>query len=273
MGRRSGHASRGLGKIRFIVALVMLGFAVLSYFGKSEVNPVTGATQRIAMTPNQEIAIDLKAVPQMAAQYGGIYPSEELQNHFDQIGHKLLRNSQAGQINWNYDFHLLADEETVNVFALPGGQIFITYALYSKLKTEGQLAGVLGHEIAHVVARHSAQRVANQNLTQGLLSAVLMGTGSQGAGQIAQMIGNVVNMKYGRGDELESDQLGIQFMAKSNYDPRSMIGVMKILKAASGGASKAEFFSTHPDPENRVGKIMDSIQRIYPNGVTTGLTA
>ena len=96
------------------------------------------------------------------------------------------------------------------VFRLPGGPIFITEGLLRLLKTEGEVAGVLGHEIGHVIARHSAERLAKAQLTQGLITAVMMGSGDYTATQLAQMVGGMINMKYGREDELESDALGVR---------------------------------------------------------------
>lgn len=187
------------------------------------------------------------------------------------MGQSLVRANPEIPEDWNFDFHLLRDDRTINAFALPGGQCFITYALYSKLQTEGQLAGVLGHEIGHVVARHGAQRMAKGKLTQGLIGAVATASESQGTAQAAAMIGQMINMKYGREDELESDQLGVIFMAKAGYDPTGMVGVMKILAEAGGGEGRSEFFSTHPNPDNRIGRIKEAIDRIFPNGIPTGL--
>src|SRR6185295_1556292 len=103
-----------------------------------------------------------------------------------------------------------------------------------RLETEGQLAGVLGHEIGHVVARHSAAQMAKTQLTQGLTGAAVMATydpdnpASQRSAAIAQMIGNLVNLRFGRQDELEADQLGVKFIAQAGYDPRAMLGVMEV---------------------------------------------
>lgn len=265
-GQRSGM------KMRMIIGLAIAGFAVISYFKSGEYNPATNQTIRVNLSPSQEIKMGLQAAPQMVQQHGGLYPDQQMQDLVDRIGHALVNNSNAKDTNWNYEFHLLADPNTINAFALPGGQIFITYALYSQFETEGQLAGVLGHEIGHVVARHSAQRMAKHGLTKGLIGAVIAASGSHQTGQMAQMVGQMVNMKYGRGDELESDALGIQYMAEAGYDPRSMVGVMEILAQAGGGKAQPEFFSTHPNPENRVQKIEQNIQRLFPNGVPADLT-
>ena len=267
-GRGQGRSGAN---IRILIALALAAFALISYFSTREVNPITGETQYIALQPEQEIALGLQAAPQMMQQHGGEYADPELQAYVDEVGFRIVRNSDAAKTGWQFDFHLLADPQTINAFALPGGQVFITAALYEKLQTEGQLAGVLGHEIGHVIARHGAQRMAKGQLTEGLIGAVVVGSGSQSSAQLAAMIGQMVNMKYGRDDELQSDDLGVRFMAEAGYDPNAMIGVMQILEQASGGQSQPEFFSTHPNPENRVQKIQEAIQKYYPNGLPAGL--
>jgi len=184
-----------------------------------------------------------------------------------------VKSSEAGKTSWKFDFHLLADPRTVNAFALPGGQVFITAALFNRFDSEGELAGVLGHEIGHVVARHSAQRMAKQQLTQGLTGAVLVAAGGGGSeAQIAAMVGQMINMKYGREDELQSDTLGVLFMSEAGYDPRSLIKVMQILEDASGGEAPPEWMSTHPSHGNRVATIQAAIDKLYPQGVPDGMT-
>lgn len=280
-GRRalpmSNRSSGGFAKGRLLVGLIMAGFALFSYFRSSVYNPITGEKQHVSISEEQEIALGLQAAPEMAQQHGGLHPDQQAQAVVDRVGESLVRNSAAAQTAYPFEFHLLADPQTVNAFALPGGPCFITAALYSRLESEGQLAGVLGHEIGHVVARHGAQRIAQQELTQGLSGAVVLATydpnnpGSQRTAMIAMMIGNLINMKYGREDELQSDRLGVRFMAEAGYDPRALIGVMKILEEASGGGGQPEFFSTHPNPENRIARIQEAIQEEFPNGVPEGL--
>jgi len=268
--RRRGASS--FIKSRLIIALIFIGFSLISYMGSKVYNPVTGEEQHISLTPKQEIALGLQAAPKMIQQYGGEYPDQKYQDMVDRIGFKLVRNSAVKQTPYKFDFHLLNDRRTINAFALPGGQVFITAALFGKLKTEAQLAGVLGHEIGHVVARHSAQQMAKSNLTQGILRGVLVASDpSGGAVQAAAYIGQLINMKYGREDELQADQLGVRFMSKSGYDPRAMIGVMKILEASTGGARPPEFQSTHPSPKNRIGRIKATINKLFPNGVPSGM--
>ncbi len=251
---------RGGLKIRLLIGAGIILFTLFKYYSKRETNEYTGKSQSVDLTVDQEIQLGLQSAPQMAAQHGGLHPDQQAQQLVDNVGAKLVNNSIARQSPYKYEFHLLRDPQTINAFALPGGQIFITYALFSKLENEDQLAGVLGHEIGHVLGRHSAERMAKQGLTQGLISGVMVG-GGEGIGQMSAMIANTINMKYGREDELESDELGVLFLMKAGYQPEEMIGVMKILKAAAGPNRTPEFQSTHPDPENRIEMIKEAIKK------------
>jgi predicted Zn-dependent protease len=248
---------RGSWKIRIVIGLVIVAFALIQRWNNQEENPYTGRVQNINMTSEQEIAIGLQSAPEVAQQYGGLYPDERLQTLVDVIGNRLVQNSIARESPYEYEFHLLADDETINAFALPGGQIFITYALFKQLN-EAQLAGVLGHEIGHVIGRHSAERIADSNFWKTVSMGASVGAD---AGTLVGSIGQNTLLTNGREDELESDDLGVLFMMQSNYQPEEMIGVMKILKAAAGPDRVPEFQSTHPDPDNRIERIQESIEK------------
>ncbi len=245
-------------KFRLLIGVAIAAFFFIKRCNQQEVNPYTGRTQTISMTPDKEIAIGLQSAPQMAQQHGGLHPNNEYQALVDNIGNNLVNSSIAKDTPYEYEFHLLNDGRTINAFALPGGQIFITYALFSKLKNKDQLAGVLGHEIGHVLGRHSAERIAESEYWQGLATA-----GSVGAdmGGLVSGIGQQKLLTNGRGDELESDDLGVKFMIDAGYNPEEMIGVMQILKAAAGPNRVPEFQSTHPDPDNRIEKIKEAIRK------------
>ncbi|WP_420602530.1 M48 family metalloprotease [Flagellimonas sp.] len=248
---------RGSWKIRILIGLAIVAFAFIQRCNNKQENPYTGRVQNINMTADQEIAIGLQSAPEMAQQHGGLYPDERMQALVDAVGQKLVNSSIARETPYKYDFHLLADDRTINAFALPGGQCFITYALFSQL-TEAQLAGVLGHEIGHVIGRHSAERIAESSFWQTLTMGASVG-GDMGG--LVSGIGQNTLLKNGRGDELESDELGVLLMKQSGYDPYEMIEVMKILKAAAGPNRVPEFQSTHPDPENRIEKIKEAIEK------------
>lgn len=248
---------RGSWKIRIFIGLAIVAFAFVQRCSNKEENPYTGRVQNINMTSEQEISIGLQSAPEMAQQHGGLYPDERMQAFVDAVGNRLVKNSIARETPYRYDFHLLADDRTINAFALPGGQVFITYALFSQLN-EAQLAGVLGHEIGHVIGRHSAERIAESNFWKTISMGASVGAD---AGSIVGSIGQNTLLKNGRGDELESDELGVLFMIQSGYEPTEMIKVMEILKAAAGSNRVPEFQSTHPDPENRIQKIKDAIKK------------
>lgn len=247
-------------KVRIFIALAVVAFAFIRNWSQRETNPYTGRVQAISLSPDQEIAIGLQSAPGMAQQHGGLHPNNKYQALVDDVGTKLINSSVAKETPYKYEFHLLADENTINAFALPGGQIFITYALFSRLENQDQLAGVLGHEIGHVLGKHSNERITDSKKWQ----TIVMGAGAIDMGSIAQQIGQGELLKNGRGDELESDELGVKFMIDAGYNPEEMIGVMKILKAAAGPNRVPEFQSTHPDPENRIEKIREAIRK-YKN--------
>jgi len=269
--------SRSGGCLRIGIALAVAAFAIISFLGSKVYNPVTGQDQYITITEEQEIALGIQAAPEMAAQFGGLEPDEDYQVAIDYIGNYLIENSVAAESNYPFEFHVLADQNTVNAFALPGGQIFITKALIDSMETEGQIAGVIAHEIVHVLARHSAERIAEAQLAEGLTGALVLATydpdnpNSMATAQVAMLISQLVQMKFGREDEITSDVLGVEIMAQAGYDPRSMVDVMRILEEASGEGPGVEFFSTHPSPDNRIGMIEEAIDNLYPNGVPNGL--
>ena len=177
----------------------------------------------------------------------------------EEVGRRLVRNSDARKSPYvdNFHFHLLRDPKTVNAFALPGGQVFITEGLLNRLENEAQLAGVLGHEIGHVINRHSAQQMAKGQLGQLLTVAVGVGaSGGDDRGRNAQIVAAMVNqmsqLQFSREDESEADHYGLKYMAEAGYDPSAMLDVMKILKQASGGKHPPEILATHPLPETRL---------------------
>lgn len=280
-GGPGGGRGRGGLKMRLLIAAVIVVFTLVSYYGRpGDENQITGESQRVAFNEEaDEVQMGLQAVPAMAQQFGGEDRDPEARRRVNRIGNELLDALDAalepgGRRNPYRDafrFTLLADRKTVNAFALPGGPVFITRALYDELSTDGQLAGVLGHEIGHVLERHGNERMAQHRLFQGLATAGGVAGGDAQSARIAQSIAQVAQMKYGREDELESDVWGVRLNAMAGYDPRAVIGVMEVLDRASQGQSPPEFLSTHPKPANRVAYIKQILEREFPNGVPEGL--
>ncbi len=261
---------------RLIIGGLFALFGLFSYYGNTNVNPVTGEKQRVQLTPRQEVVLGVQAREEMAAQHGGLYPDQTLQDYLDAVGERLVQNSEVRNSPYPFEFHLLRDPQTINAFALPGGQVFLTAALLSRLGNEAQLAGVLGHEIAHVVGRHGAEHMAKQQLGVALINAVgVAASDDYGSGRnaaaVAQAVNQLVSLNYGRDDELESDRLGLDFMVQAGYDPTGILGLMEVLNSTRSGGEPPEFFSTHPNPANRIEILNDIINQAFPDGVPSQL--
>jgi len=281
-GYESGGGSGGRRiSMRLIAGLVIAVIGIITYFSRTETNPVTGEKQRVAMSVDQEKALGLEAAPQMANEMGGALPPENPESQLvAAMGRKIVSSSDAGKSPYvdNFHFFVLADPQTVNAFALPGGQVFITHALLSQLQNEAQLAGVLGHEVGHVIARHAAEHMAKGQLGQTLVGAVAVGASDdRGKGQMAavaaMMANQMLQLHYSRDDELQADSLGLKYMSQTGYTPAAMLEVMEILKRASGGGGRGpSFMQTHPDPDARIAQIKEYLQKNYPSGVPKDLT-
>lgn len=275
---QSGSQGCGISMGRIVIGLIIAGIALFSFLSSRSYNPVTGENQYVSLTPEQEIALGLQAVPEMLQEYGGTESDAARSALVQKVGDRILATDTARSTDWQFQFRLLSDDQTVNAFALPGGQMFITDALLKKLQTEGQLAGVLAHEMVHVLARHGSQQIAKSQLTEGLIGAVAVAASNPNdpngasAAQVAQVVGQLVNLKYGRDDELQSDALGVRLMSEAGYDPRAMIQVQEILQQLSQEGRPPEFLSTHPDPGNRIQAIQQAIDQQFPNGIPEGMT-
>lgn len=268
---------RSFGGARLLVAAIMIVVALIGYFGSSQINPVTGQTQHVNMSPQEETAMGLQAAPEMESQYGGLSSNQQAAAMVERVGNQVWQSSDAKSGPYQFKYHLLADPQTINAFALPGGQVFITEGLMSHLQTEGQLAGVLAHETSHVILRHTAEQLAKSQLTQGLTGAAVIAAtnpndpNSYRTAQFAMLVNQMINLKFSRTDETQADTYGVKYMSQAGYDPRGMIDVMKILESTRNGPQPAEFMSTHPDPGNRIQNIQQAIDQLYPNGVPAGL--
>jgi predicted Zn-dependent protease len=266
--------------MKWIIAAVIAGIGIITYLRSGQVNPVTGEKQYVAMNVDQEKSLGLEAAPKMAAEMGGAAdPNRDPEARLVyEVGMKVMSAIDPAKNPYrdNFHYYLLSDPKTVNAFALPGGQVFITKALYDRLENEAQLAGVLGHETGHVIARHSAQQMAKGKLGQMLAGAAGVATSDRGSGgaAAAQMVNQMMQLKYSRTDELQADNFGLQYMSQSGYDPRQMLRVMEILKQASGGGGRGpDIFATHPDPDARIAAIQEWLaanESKLPRTVGTG---
>jgi predicted Zn-dependent protease len=216
-------------------------------------NPVTGKSQFSLVSLAQEEQIGREGFSAVIAEYGA-YGDTTLQAYVDTIGHRLARVSHLPNLKWKFT---LLDDPTVNAFAMPGGYIYVTRGILVHLDSEAQLAGVLGHEIGHVTARHTANRMTQQQLTGlGLGLASAFSPSVARYGQLAQQGLQLMFLKYSRDDETQADQLGVAYATAAGYDPREIPATYAMLKRVSDRAGQRlpGYLSTHPDPGNREEK-------------------
>lgn len=249
------------GRIIGAIVIALMGFAL--YMSQTQINPVTGEKQHIAISTDQEIRLGLESAPEITRKMGGEISSTDPRTaEVQRIGALIVAHTDAATSPWKFKFHLLADTHTINAFALPGGQVFITLGLLNKLQTEAQLAGVLSHEMGHVLERHAAQQMAKSQLGQMFVTAAstaVSDSNNPGTFTDATMVAAVVNhmfqLRFSRHDESEADQWGLKLMTQSGFDPRAMIKVMEILKDSGSNEHGPEIFQTHPNPDLRIQQI------------------
>jgi len=233
--------------------------------GACAVNPATGSRQLMLISESHEIAMGREYDQEVAASIG-LYADSALQRYIQQFGARLAATSERPNLPWT--FHVV-DDPVVNAFALPGGYIYVTRGILAHLNSEAELAGVVGHEIGHVTARHSVSQMSKQQLAQLGLAVGTIASPELGryAGLAGQALG-VLFLKYSRDNESQADDLGLRYMRRVNYDPREMPHVFELLtrvSQAQGGGRVPEWLATHPDPENRRGRIEQEIAALPQN--------
>ncbi|MCC6579990.1 MAG: M48 family metalloprotease [Phycisphaeraceae bacterium] len=247
--------------------------AVLVALTACTMNPATGRSQLNAISSSREVAMGAESAPQFLQSYGGAVPSPQVCGYVDGIGRQLAAVSERKDLPW--EFHIV-DSQVINAFALPGGKVFITRGLASKLTNEAQLAGVLGHECGHVTAQHIGQQMTRAMGLQIVVAGLGM-TGDQTnkswlktVGTGLQTGGSVYLLKFGRDQESEADALGMRYMSRIGYHPQAQLQVMQILANAAGAAGRdPEWLSTHPYPETRIQRITDLLQSTYSDAIHT----
>ena len=238
-------------------------FAILAiaFFSFScATNPVTGKTEFMLLSEQDEIAMGRSTDPQVVQTYG-IYDNRDLASYIGTMGRTMGTISHRPQLT--YEFKVM-DSPVINAFAVPGGYVYLTRGILAYLNSEAELAGVMGHEIGHITARHSAQQYSKSQIAQiGLgLGSMLSPTFAQFSGLAAQGIG-VLFLKFSRDNEREADSLGVEYSSKVGYDAREMTHFFNTLNSMqeSKQGSLPDFLSTHPNPENRIGAIAASAQQ------------
>lgn len=202
------------------------------------------------MSTEQEIAMGKEADPQIIAEYG-LYENQELQNFITAKGKEMAAISHRPEIN--YEFKIV-DSEILNAFAVPGGFVYFTRGIMAHFNNEAEFAGVLGHEIGHVTARHSVTQQRNAILGQlGLIGAMVVSPDLAQFGNEASQGLGLLMLKFGRDAERESDKLGVEYSTKIGYDAQQMAGFFTTLERSrpAGSEELPDFLSSHPNPGDR----------------------
>jgi predicted Zn-dependent protease len=216
-------------------------------------NPVTGKKEFSLMSEAQELAIGAQADAEIRREMG-VYDHPELQRYISDIGMRLAQKSHRPHLPWSFT---VVDSPAINAFAVPGGYIYITRGILPYLADEAELAGVLGHEIGHVTARHASQQYSRQaggSIGLAILSIFVPQTAP--FQDLSSMGLGVLFLKYGRDDELESDRLGMEYAAAEGWDPAGVPGFLSTLARVSATTERGvpNWLSTHPEPGSRVGE-------------------
>ena len=275
--------------LRTLASSLALTAALLAGCGSTVVNPVTGRSERTVMDERTELAEGKKAHEEVLKEYG-VYPDPKLQAYVNEVGQKLAKQSHRANIPWTFT---VLDSPEVNAFALPGGYVYITRGILAYMESEADMAGVIGHEIGHVTARHGAQRATRQQTAGlGVLAATVLGAvleskvglagGTEMFGQAAQGMAAGYVAKYSREQELQADTLGAEYLARSQYDPRHMVDVIRVLKLQEAFAvdeakaqglpapEGANWLSSHPSNDQRLQAISQNAAKYQGNYASDG---
>ena len=224
-------------------------------------NPATGNKEFSLMSEGQEVQLGQEMDVQVKREMG-VYDDANLQRYVSEVGMRLAKASERPNLPWHF---AVVDEPAVNAFALPGGYIYLTRGILAFLHNEEQMAGVLGHEIGHVTARHAAQQYTKA--TSAGVGLTLLGIfvpEARPVQGIAESALGVLFLKHGRDDELQADRLGAQYTAKGGWDPKGVAGMLRTLQRldeASGSRKGVpNWLSSHPAPADRVDKVLAFVQ-------------
>lgn len=214
-------------------------------------NPVTGKKQVVLMSEENEIQMGKEADPQIIAQFG-LYPDSVLQNFITEKGKKM--GTVSHRPNLGYTFRVL-DSDVLNAFAVPGGYVYFTRGIMAYFNNEAEFAGVLGHEIGHITARHSVVQQRNAILGQlGIIAGMVISSEFAQFGEAASQGLGLLFLKFGRDAEKQSDKLGVEYSSKIGYDAQQMADFFNTLErkqVQSNDARLPDFLSTHPNPGDR----------------------
>ncbi len=247
--------------MKIIIFKFFLGILLLLFLSSCQSNMATGNKQFVLMSANEEKEIGSSQHPIIVKQFGGKYDDDQLNNYVSDLGNFIKSKSEMPNIEWNFT---ILDSPVVNAFALPGGYVYVTRGLLALANSEAELASVLGHEIGHVTARHSAQRHAKATLAGIGLDILNQVVGTPGVSKVVGIGADLALRAYSRSDEYEADILGMRYTSKAGFDPSAAARFLSSLGRESrmgysreGRGQIPELLSTHPRTPARVERAME----------------
>lgn len=224
-------------------------------------NPATGRTEFNIVSEEQEIAMGKEAHEEILHEYGVYDERPELNALVDRIGHEVAAASPRPHLPWTFT---LLDTPMVNAMALPGGYIYVTRGILERMNSEDELAGVIGHEVAHVAARHGAQSISRATLAQAGLVVAAIAAGEENTEKYGALVligAGLLFTKYNRSQETQADVLGTDYMASAGWNPIGSANMLQGLQRLEGGrvAWIERYFMDHPDPKKRVEDVRREI--------------
>lgn len=248
-----------MGKKRLTQGTYSLLIILFIFIASCATNPVTGKKEFNLLSESQEIQLGKEADPSIVAQYG-IYDDPKIAKFVDEMGQKMAKISHRPRLKFTFR---VVDSPIINAFALPGGYVYFTRGILGYMNSEAELAGVLGHEIGHVTARHGAKAYTRAQLAQvGLGVGMVFSETFRQFSDVAQLGVGLLFLRFSRDQERQSDKLGVQYSTAIGYDATNMshfFGTLANLRkqaGAGGGGALESWFSTHPDPENREARTL-----------------
>ncbi|MDH3701514.1 MAG: M48 family metalloprotease [Alphaproteobacteria bacterium] len=268
---------------RRFVAAMAASTALAGLPACSTINPATGRSSFTGFySVEDDIKLGRKEHPNLVKEFGGAYDNARLQRYVDQVGKTLAHGAEYKQ--FPYTFTLL-NTPIVNAFALPGGYVYISRGLLALAGNEAEMAGVLAHELGHVNARHTAERLSRGQLAQlgvlaGVLGAAALGLPKEMA-QIGQSIAMVSIQSFSRKQEFEADTLGVRYMSRAGYEPEALVTFLRTLREQSiieakmrglppGKVDEFNMMSTHPRTVDRVKAAMQAAATARPKAPRVG---
>jgi predicted Zn-dependent protease len=254
---KADNTRKGSRQLKLLIA----GF-ILSLCAGCAVNPITGEDELMLIPEEQDVEIGKQYAPEVEKHMGGRIEDEALQEYIDGVGQRIARVSQKPKL----EYHFVAlNHKSVNALALPGGYLFVTRGMLENLETEAQLAGVLAHEIVHVVARDTANMMSKEiGINMLMVGAAVVSSASREVMTSAQVAHMIVGLQYSKSDERQADLGGMKYMVRAGYDPQGMVETMEMFESRRTDTLD-DFLSTHPSPTNRVGYLERRIHTRYSN--------